>query len=93
MQCYRKHNQYVKSRVPKENLLIWNLKDGWGPICNFLKVPIPEHSMPHENKTGDLEYIQREFIENQIIADSIKQLGVNLGMIVIFIGILYYFLQ
>ena len=40
-QLYRKHNTYVINTVPKENLLVWNLKDGWEPLCKFLNKPIP----------------------------------------------------
>ena len=36
-----KHNMYVINTVPKENLLVWNLKDGWEPLCKFLNKPIP----------------------------------------------------
>ena len=32
---------YVMNTVPKENLLVWNLKDGWEPLCKFLQKPIP----------------------------------------------------
>ena len=41
-QLYKKHNLYVQNVVPKENLLVWNLKDGWEPLCKFLDKPIPQ---------------------------------------------------
>jgi len=44
-QCYRKHNLYVIKSVPKENLLIWNIKNGWEPLCNFLGKPIPNSEL------------------------------------------------
>ena len=28
--------------VPKENLLVWDLKEGWEPLCKFLNKPIPD---------------------------------------------------
>ena len=43
-QLYRKHNAHVINSVPKENLLVWNLKDGWEPLCKFLNKPIPGSS-------------------------------------------------
>ena len=27
--------------VPEEKLLIFNVKEGWEPLCNFLELPIP----------------------------------------------------
>ena len=47
---------YVKSVVPAEDLLVWILKEGWEPICSFLGKPIPEGPIPHENRTGDIEF-------------------------------------
>ena len=51
--AYRKHLAYVRSIVPKNRLLIWNIKDGWKPLCDFLDKPIPSEKFPHLNKTGD----------------------------------------
>ena len=33
---YEEHNEKVQMTIPSENLLVWNLKDGWGPLCRFL---------------------------------------------------------
>ena len=58
-QRYKSHNLYVKSEVPEEDLLIWNVKEGWEPLCKFLGKPIPDVPFPHANKTGDMEYIDK----------------------------------
>ena len=29
----------VKETVPPEKLLIFNVKQGWEPLCNFLNLP------------------------------------------------------
>ena len=55
-QLYRTHNEYVKSAVRKEDLLIWNVKDGWEPLCSFLGKEIPNHPVPHDNKGGDMKW-------------------------------------
>ena len=39
-QRYLSHIIYVKSVVPEDKLLIWNIKDGWEPLCKFLEVPV-----------------------------------------------------
>ena len=52
---YIKHNLYVAHIVPKEDLLIWNLKDGRAPLCNFLNKPIPSNPIPHDNRGGDTD--------------------------------------
>lgn len=39
---YHKHNEQVKVVVRKEKLLIFNVKQGWGPLCEFLKCQTPK---------------------------------------------------
>ncbi len=36
----------VKKVVPKDKLLVFEAKEGWEPLCNFLNVPVPEGSYP-----------------------------------------------
>ena len=63
-QGYLKHNLYVQSIVPKDNLLIWNLKDGWAPLCAFLDKPIPDGPIPHDNRTGDPKFMNEYLVES-----------------------------
>ena len=51
---YVKHNLYVRHVVPPEDLLVWNVKEGWAPLCSFLGQPVPSGPIPHDNKTGDI---------------------------------------
>ncbi len=43
------HNEQVKRVVPAERLLVWEVSDGWGPLCEFLGVPVPDQPLPHAN--------------------------------------------
>ena len=76
-----KHNLYVKSVVPKEDLLIWNLKDGWEPLCTFLGKEIPAGPIPHDNKTGDVEFLRNYAYRTSIYAVGIRNLVKNLLII------------
>ena len=42
-----------------ERLLIWDVKEGWDPLCKFLGKPIPDSPIPHDNKTGDTGVISK----------------------------------
>lgn len=47
MLTYEKHNSWVKRVVPPQNLLVYNIKEGWEPICKFLEVEkCPTGKMP-----------------------------------------------
>ncbi len=35
--------------VPKEKLLVFEASNGWGPLCGFLEVDVPEEPYPRVN--------------------------------------------
>jgi len=86
-QGYLKHNLYVQSIVPKDNLLIWNLKEGWAPLCAFLDKPIPDGPIPHDNRTGDTKFMEEYTFENELFKRSMKELIMNLGILVVKLGL------
>ena len=58
VQRFHRHTNEVKQHVPAEKLLIFQVKDGWEPLCAFLNVPVPDVPFPHIN---DREMILRRF--------------------------------
>lgn len=44
------HIREVIAFVPKEQLLVYDVREGWEPLCSFLSVPIPAEEFPHLNK-------------------------------------------
>jgi sulfotransferase family protein len=44
-----RHNEEVKRVVPAERLLIWQVSDGWEPLCEFMEVDVPDEPLPHVN--------------------------------------------
>ena len=60
--------QHVTSSVPKEKLLIFNVKEGWEPLCKFLDLPIPKNPFPRVNDTKTLKkYNQVMIIVRHIV--------------------------
>jgi hypothetical protein len=47
------HNEAVKRSIPSTRLLIYELAQGWQPLCEFLGLPIPDAPFPHINSTED----------------------------------------
>src|SRR5690242_14870836 len=39
MDGFRAHTEQVKQVVPAEQLLVWEVADGWEPLCEFLDQP------------------------------------------------------
>ena len=45
-------NQQVRERVPEDRLLVYEISEGWQPLCDFLGVEPPEDTpFPHLNDT------------------------------------------
>lgn len=51
------YNQYVMNLVPKEQLLVMKMKDGWEPLCKFLGKPIPDEPFPWVNDAEEARNI------------------------------------
>src|SRR5438874_1763910 len=50
-EVYRDHLTEVQERVPPERLLVYEVSQGWGPLCAFLGVPVPDKPFPRLNDT------------------------------------------
>lgn len=60
LKFYNNHNAKIRNLIKKENLLDnYNVKDGWKPICDFLKVDVPKIDFPCKNDSNN-------FFENLI---------------------------
>lgn len=44
-----RHHEQVKQTVPPERLLVWEVGEGWEPLCEFLEVDVPAEPLPHAN--------------------------------------------
>lgn len=47
------HNEAVKKAIPAGQLLVYEVKEGWGPLCKFLNVPVPAEPFPRTNDRGE----------------------------------------
>jgi hypothetical protein len=51
--AFERHNAAVRDGVPAGKLLVFDAKQGWGPLCAFLGVPVPDAPFPSVNTTDD----------------------------------------
>jgi hypothetical protein len=49
IQWYEDFIEEVKRSVPKDSLLIMNVKEGWDPLCQHLGQPVPMQAFPRAN--------------------------------------------
>lgn len=49
---FEEHNAHIRKMVPKERLLEYRVSDGWGPLCKFLEVSVPDDNFPSGNEVS-----------------------------------------
>ncbi len=48
-QDFAKHNASVKTAIPEDQLLVFDVTEGWEPLCDFLQVDAPKTPFPRSN--------------------------------------------
>lgn len=52
IRIFEEHNARVRREIPADRLLVFDVAQGWGPLCSFLGVPVPETPFPRLNDTA-----------------------------------------
>jgi hypothetical protein len=68
IEVFERHNEEVRRRVPVERLLVYEIKEGWGPLCDFLGVEEPDKPFPHLNDTRTFRKLIRRRISFALAA-------------------------
>jgi len=53
VEVFNAHLAEVKRNIPAERLLVFKAKQGWGPLCAFLGVEVPDKPYPRTNSTEE----------------------------------------
>ncbi|GAB2830530.1 sulfotransferase family protein [Actinoallomurus bryophytorum] len=49
IKVFNEHNEAVRREISLDRLLVFEVGQGWGPLCAFLGVPVPDEPFPHAN--------------------------------------------
>jgi hypothetical protein len=63
-EVFFKHIEDVKKNVPENKLLIYEVSEGWQPLCDFLELPLPEEAFPHLNKKENFHEMVKTMIKD-----------------------------
>jgi Sulfotransferase domain len=58
-QVFKNHIADVQSEIPADRLLTFDLRDGWRPLCEFLRVEVPDIPFPKTNSSK--EFVEQEW--------------------------------
>ena len=50
--AYRRNNEEVRDTIPAERLLVFNVAEGWDPLCRFLEMAEPLTPFPAQSSAG-----------------------------------------
>ncbi|MBC7160565.1 MAG: sulfotransferase family protein [Immundisolibacter sp.] len=54
IEVFERHNRAVQDALPAERLLVYDVAQGWAPLCAFLGVPVPDAPFPRINAQQEL---------------------------------------
>lgn len=65
------YTEAAKRAIPTERLLVFDVREGWAPRCDFLGVPVPETPFPHTNSGAEFAEFHRKLADDAV-AGSIR---------------------
>lgn len=67
LQVFTDHIREVEAAVPADRLLVFDVKEGWEPLCAFLGIPVPpDESFPHVNDAASFQRQIRERLTQSV---------------------------
>jgi len=64
LEVFRRHTQEVRDAIAPERLLVFDVREGWAPLCRFLDVAIPDEPFPRLNDTASTQTMIRMLRES-----------------------------
>jgi len=80
IQVFNEHIEEVKKYIPANKLLVYSVKEGWEPLCQFLGVPVPDTEFPHVN---DRNMIKRALFVLRTLSWLIPVIIVSLAVLLL----------
>ena len=69
---------------------MYNVKEGWEPLCKFLGVDVPSKPFPHRNKKGSIvdEYLE----SNPVLIRAQREIIFFVALLIVIISVASYML-
>jgi Sulfotransferase domain len=64
IEVFNRHNQEVRDTIEPKRLLVFDVREGWGPLCRFLEVPVPSEPFPRLNDTASTQAMIKRMRES-----------------------------
>lgn len=64
VQFYENYVASVKEFVTDKQLLVFNVREGWEPLCTFLEMEVPDEPFPRANTRGGFKELITTLLQN-----------------------------
>jgi hypothetical protein len=78
VRIFHRHTASVVAGLDPERLLVFEVADGWEPLCAFLGVPVPDEPFPHVN---DAAWMRRRISAVRVATRALPAVGVAAALI------------
>jgi Sulfotransferase domain len=65
LEVFTRHTQEVRDTIDAARLLVFDVHEGWEPLCRFLNAAIPDEPFPRLNDTATFQVMIRMMRESQ----------------------------
>lgn len=55
LRIFNEHIEAVRGRLPANRLLVFEVAQGWEPLCEFLGKPVPDEPFPRRNRREEFD--------------------------------------
>merc|ERR1719240_507848 len=83
IRAFEAWNAKVKATVPAERLLVFEAKDGWGPLCKFLGKPDPGTPYPNVNNTADFNKMMLAKRNEALLKNAVFLAGLSGAILIV----------
>ena len=77
-------------KAPKDKLLVFNVEQGWEPLCKFLEKDLPDKPFPWKNKNGS--EIHKVLKKHQVTRQIAMEVIFVLACLIAVVGVLFFIL-
>lgn len=73
---FERRTEEIKAALPEDRLLVYEVKQGWEPLCEFLGVPVPDRPFPRVNSRAETAEMIKTMIGSAdgTIPDDVRDL-------------------
>lgn len=78
VEFFNRHSTELIDSIATERLLVYEVRDGWGPLCEFLDVPVPNVEFPRINSRDETKQLMAQLMTasgRQLSEDAMVEAG------------------